>query len=604
MKLFNMLNGSQVKGYPAVILQLDGVEVIVREEDIQFLTWDDTKLALDHLPDPAAGAFALGETALFDTPPRSLNARQQLAREMAFVAIGIISNKLAQGNPWQLKAVEDKVIHWAMGLETLEIDDPYIDIGSSRVRIVAKCSYLPIYLRKIYEQDKHFIESLGEDIKKVSPKVINLIAGFDFRNQMEKWFLGSGDDEVLILSKGLSRYTALFVSAQHWLDYMCQNVMDLWKVFGKSFIMLEKYIPDLDRFIHDTQEILCKIESPGLGEYLLKNDLSSWQDEKGRYRAIISIVENWEKMSELIKPLKLKEAVELIKSQIYYQGPMKNTALAKAMANCGVPEEYADGFGITWLYTHVIPSIYPNQEKFLKDGYIGQFLDRNDPTGLLLGSLTDCCQQIGGAGENCALNGALGFSSGFFVVRNPKGVVIAQSWVWATDNGFCFDNIECRDGAWDSETKIRVYDIIRNIYGQAARCLISLWGGKVTIGKGYSDKGLLSKYKKDQDPLVPNSFPESSYRDSNSQVILAEYGDGSMDLARYVEYVPYMLIDLSYQQNVSRGVSVLFDRMGNILKGLEEVNLPVNESTKWVLENSPWLKYDPEYLLSLMERRK
>lgn len=601
MKLFNILNGAQVKGYPVVILHLEGVEVIVREEDIQFLTWEDTKLALDQLSDRAAGAFALGETALLDTPPRSLSARQQLAREMAFVAIGIISNKLAQGNPWQLKAVEDKVIHWAMGLKTLEIDDPYIDIGSSRVRIVAKCSYLPMYLRKIYEEEKRLIDSLGEDIKKVSPKVTNLIAGFNFRTQMEMWFLGSGDDEVLILSKKSSRYTNSFENAGYWLDRTYQHVMNVWSVFGKAFVMLEKYIPDLDDFLHDTEETLWKIKTPGLGEYLLKNDLSSWQDQKGRYRAIISIVENWEKMSELIKPLKLKEAVELIKSQIYYQGQMKNTELAKAMANCGVPEEYAQSFGVTWLYGHIVPSIYPNQEKFLKDGYTGQFLSRNDPTGLLLGSLTDCCQQIGSAGENCALNGAVGFSSGFFVIRNPKGVVIAQSWVWATDNGFCFDNIECRDGAWDPETKVRVYDIIRNIYSQAARCLISLWGGKVTIGKGYSDKGLLSKYKKDQDPLVPNSFPESAYRDSNSQVILAEYGDGSMDLARYVEYVPYMLIDLSYQQSVSRGVSILFDRMGDILKGLEQVNLPVNESTKWVLENSPWLKYDPEYLLSLME---
>jgi len=579
MKLFNMLLGKKIEGYAGAVLELDNAQIIVREEDIQFLTMDHTKNLLSKI-------------LLKEKLTRKEEAYQQAISNI----MDPIADKLCVGG-FESNQVKAKVLEWAIGLDSLEVDSPYIDIGRSKVRITAKCSILPVFLNQIYEENQYLFKELEEEVKKVSPKVTNLIAKFQFKHEMEVWFSGTKSDGVLRHSR---RGAQSLENAREYVDELCHDVIFVWNVFGKSFLMLEKYIPNLDNFIHDTKEISWKIKTPGLGEYLLKNDLSSWQDQKDRYRAIISVMENWEKMSEVIKPLKLKEAVELLKSQVYYQGPMKNTPLAKAMASCGIPEEYAKSFGITWLYSHVVPSIYPNQEKFLKDGYIGQFLDRNDPTGLLLGSLTDCCQQIGGAGANCALNGATDPSSGFFVVRNPKGVVIAQSWVWATDGGFCFDNIECRDGAWDSETKARVYDIIRDIYSQAGETLVSLWGGKVTIGKGYSDEGLLSTYKKDKEPLVPSSFDQQAYRDSNKQVLLTKYRQGSMNLKEYLGYLPDILLEIGRGFNPrSYFWNEKFEDIicNNILSKIPE-NTVV---TQWVLDNSPWLDYDTIYLTALLE---
>lgn len=60
------------------------------------------------------------------------------------------------------------------------------------------------------------------------------------------------------------------------------------------------------------------------------------------------------------------------------------------------------------------------------------------------GKLTHCCQSLSGeAGEPCVIYGLTSPNSGFYVLKDEKGEVLAQSWVSRTQTGaMLFDSIE------------------------------------------------------------------------------------------------------------------------------------------------------------------
>lgn len=72
-----------------------------------------------------------------------------------------------------------------------------------------------------------------------------------------------------------------------------------------------------------------------------------------------------------------------------------------------------------------------------------RFIEKDDPLGLVLGNLTNCCQRIGGVGESCVEVGQTNPNSGFIVIE-CNGEVVAQSWVWYDDKSgaIALDNIE------------------------------------------------------------------------------------------------------------------------------------------------------------------
>lgn len=83
-----------------------------------------------------------------------------------------------------------------------------------------------------------------------------------------------------------------------------------------------------------------------------------------------------------------------------------------------------------------------------------RILEKDDPLGFVLGDLTNCCQHIGGAGEECVDDGYTNKNAGFLVFeenikdeqRNPTGEtrVLGQAYVWydPKTKTVCYDNIE------------------------------------------------------------------------------------------------------------------------------------------------------------------
>lgn len=94
-----------------------------------------------------------------------------------------------------------------------------------------------------------------------------------------------------------------------------------------------------------------------------------------------------------------------------------------------------------------IPDITIDGKKFNLPKATFRKLPDGDYRGLVLGEITDCCQSIGGQGEDCARHGFLSRNSGFYIVAvndNKKNEeIIGQSWAWwGENNELVLDSLE------------------------------------------------------------------------------------------------------------------------------------------------------------------
>lgn len=133
-----------------------------------------------------------------------------------------------------------------------------------------------------------------------------------------------------------------------------------------------------------------------------------------------------------------------------------NELLAEIVGKYGYDEEQ---------FEH-IQEVY-NEAKTIKDKYVisadrakgkngitFRILEKDDPIGFILGDITNCCQHIGGAGEECVDDGYTNPNAGFLVFEEseldedgkPTGEIriLGQAYVWydPQTNTVCYDNIE------------------------------------------------------------------------------------------------------------------------------------------------------------------
>lgn len=167
------------------------------------------------------------------------------------------------------------------------------------------------------------------------------------------------------------------------------------------------------------------------------------------------------------------------------------------------------------------PSPFPLERTFEATGsnmtLRGRFIPRDDVRGPQLGILTSCCQHLDGAGAACARAGQTHPAMGFFVVEDPAGNVLAQSWVWADGTGgVCFDNVEGRVGEYEP--------LAVEVYQSATSALLERFH-TVSVGSHNSIRFLAPAM---ETPLQPSTVGYHGYRDSQNQLLLgersAEYG--------------------------------------------------------------------------------
>lgn len=162
-----------------------------------------------------------------------------------------------------------------------------------------------------------------------------------------------------------------------------------------------------------------------------------------------------------------------------------------------------------------------NEEK----GITYELLSKSDPRGAILGNITNCCQILDGAGEECVEYGMTRPNSGFLTF-NYKDKIIAQAWIWYDEVSkvLCLDNIEV------PHRYIEKINDNKDIKESFIACILrveenfkkemkkrGLEVQEVTIGKGYNDINnvLKEKFENSEKPNTLHGY--SGYSDASNQ---------------------------------------------------------------------------------------
>lgn len=81
-------------------------------------------------------------------------------------------------------------------------------------------------------------------------------------------------------------------------------------------------------------------------------------------------------------------------------------------------------------------------------GYDLERLAPGDPRGPLLGVITNCCQHLHGAAEECARAGVTHPDASFYIIKKNDRIV-AQSFAWRTKTSLVFDSFETLSDDYD-----------------------------------------------------------------------------------------------------------------------------------------------------------
>lgn len=151
-------------------------------------------------------------------------------------------------------------------------------------------------------------------------------------------------------------------------------------------------------------------------------------------------------------PSKLQELVEA-SAKLTYRDAHKNINLAMLAKEHGIDESGFDEalriLDKAEKSSH-LPSIFIDGADIGHSDYYMRKLAGGDHIGLVLGSLTNCCQNVGGMGGECAEHGMTSKFGGFYVWQKktkgkitPKDTFVAQSWAWiGKDDKLVLDSFE------------------------------------------------------------------------------------------------------------------------------------------------------------------
>jgi hypothetical protein len=180
--------------------------------------------------------------------------------------------------------------------------------------------------------------------------------------------------------------------------------------------------------------IMGRSKSTGLADYLLR-----FHNSKVEY--LKAVAHAWPKIPPDLRSLAPK--------RIYEQKADLLLSKYKATRNDLCFQAFKAGIGVRryatiekrWLSSLSTPVLSDVDVSF--GTMRGRFLRRDDPRGLFLGSITNCCQSPGSAAASSAWYGQESASSGFFVVEDGKGRVVVQSWAWVIRGVILFfDSVE------------------------------------------------------------------------------------------------------------------------------------------------------------------
>ena len=256
--------------------------------------------------------------------------------------------------------------------------------------------------------------------------------------------------------------------------------------------------------------------------------------------------------NELLSPQFVAEHCNFISYENVNEG---NEALAYQIGKYGYSQEQFEQ----------IQKIYDKAKTLKEQGYViwadraksektisFRVLEKDDPLGFILGDLTNCCQHIGGAGEECVDDGYTNKNAGFLVFEenikdeqgNPTGEtrVLGQAYVWydPETKTVCYDNIEIPTKILGELKKnaenvdgLRVEEFLHAVVESADAIMANMNRRgieveRVTTGKGYNDLAdeIEKSFGAPQTKNLARHRDYDGYSDAaQAQYVLRTYGD-------------------------------------------------------------------------------
>ena len=223
---------------------------------------------------------------------------------------------------------------------------------------------------------------------------------------------------------------------RRWLSEMRKRGVD---VHDATYWLPEEPSPGLDQFLKRKMFIVCKDTDTGKKIPCLGASISDMK----------LIASNWNNLPPEVQRDTTPRIIGYITSLTYDN--VQDKEFAAEAARWGTGQKDFFKIETRWLLgldeiaseirlvggDNLLPNVAVADDTFRLFK-----LDRRDPRGLFLGEHTDCCQAPGMEAESCAWFGALNLKSGFYVVENGVGDIVAQSWTWRNGDVLVFDNIE------------------------------------------------------------------------------------------------------------------------------------------------------------------
>ncbi len=238
-------------------------------------------------------------------------------------------------------------------------------------------------------------------------------------------------------------------------------------------------------------------------------------------------------------------ALNYIRETPYHRVEVGNEELAKLVSQSGYSQE--DFEELQRLFDEGETREFSSIPRIIgeRGGYTYEMLRLDDPLTLLIGKLTDCCQELheSQSGETSMTHSMLSRDGRVMVVRDEQGRIVAQSWVWRNGSVICYDNIEIPKARFEDyrrnhpeEGKSGLAKQVLEVYKQATRDIMrkdesfykemlekgeisqeefdSLVVSKVTVGLGWNDTAEAIKADSEliRDDVRNLTLPEESER--------------------------------------------------------------------------------------------
>ena len=376
--------------------------------------------------------------------------------------------------------------HFNQELGNLESQNRHLTINS-----LTDTTALPLAIKAIHrdvlsnDENNHLTIAL-EQIKEPF-KLISRIKPIIFKQALE--FVHENSKTGDIHSKALSALKLSLIFGKSWPNWLKSQ-----EKLGFSITEATEYLPSEKLYLKNN-----------LGEFLLKNAQRKNSD-------LQSIADNFNNLPEEIQKLPFNDILTYTLANKYPQALDPQFAYESARSRVEL-NDYLN-FENRYLASLKTPSPFPTHQTWQDNGLNGYFLPRNDPRGLFLGFHSNSCQHPNGSAWTSAWYGQESPNSGFFVVTDKTGEIVAQSWAVVTENhGLLLDNIEAKGIN-------KLASSVTNIYKMMGKSLLSQYP-LITIGTSHSDLNLDEfKPANGQTLKLPHDF--SGYTDSLNQVILAQ----------------------------------------------------------------------------------